>query len=84
MYNDEQQRKRRERAQAREHPLRRALLELLSVSGGKRELPATAICHDLSDSPPLSVVAYHLKVLVDAGLVETNSDDPTALYSMSL
>ncbi len=48
------------------------------LSGGKRELPATALCHELPDSPPLSVVTYHLKVLLDAGLVETNGNDPAA------
>lgn len=71
----------REKVRAREHPLRRALLQLLSA-GGKRELPATALCHELSGSPALSVVVYHLEVLLDAGLVETSGDDPGApLYS---
>ena len=53
----------------------RALLQLLSVGGGKVGLPATALCHELSGSPALSVVAYHLKVLLDAGLVEMSGDD---------
>ncbi len=89
MYSDERRREskrnpEREKVRAREHPLRRALLQLLSVGGGKRELPATALCHELSDSPALSVVVYHLKVLLDAGLVETSGDDPSALvYSRS-
>lgn len=87
MYSDERRRQRkkdpdREKLRAREHPLRRALLQLLSVGGGKRELPATALCHELSGSPALSVVVYHLKVLLDAGLVEMSGDDPGApVYS---
>ncbi len=65
---------RHKRERAGLHPIRMAILNLLS--GGKRELPATALCHELPDSPPLSVVTYHLKVLLDAGLVKTNGEDP--------
>lgn len=80
MYDDEQRERekslRRKRERAGLHPIRMAILNLLS--GGKRELPATALCHELPDSPPLSVVTYHLKVLLDAGLVNANGDDPAA------
>lgn len=79
MYNDERREReqsRRKRERAGLHPIRMAILNLLS--GGKRELPATALCHELPDSLPLSVVTYHLKVLLDAGLVKTNGDDPAA------
>lgn len=87
MYSDE--RDERGRASVREkeraglHPIRIAILDLLS-GPGKRELPATAICHELPGSPALSVVAYHLKVLLDVGLVRANGNDPAApVYSLS-
>jgi Fe2+ or Zn2+ uptake regulation protein len=80
MYNDERQDRgrtsAREKERARLHPIRMAILNLLS--GRKRELPARALCHELPDSPSLSLVAYHLKVLLDAGLVKANRNDPAA------
>ena len=62
------------RDEAASHPLRRAMLGVLAEG---RRLPATALCHELPESPSLSVVHYHLSVLVDAGLVE-RIEDPTA------
>jgi hypothetical protein len=88
MYSDE--RRERDRASVREkeraglHPIRIAILDLLS-GPGKPELPATALCHELPHSPALSVVAYHLKVLLDVGLVQANGKDPAApIYSLSV
>ncbi len=72
MQEDLDRRGRREEAAS--HPLRRAMLAIL---GEGRRLPATALCHELPESPSLSLVHYHLSVLVNAGLVE-RIEDPTA------
>lgn len=73
----------REKERAGLHPIRIAILDLLS-GPGKPGLPTTALCHELPDSPALSVVAYHLKVLLDVGLVQANGNDPaTPIYSLS-
>jgi len=86
MYSERQ--RERDRASVREkeraglHPLRMEILDLLS-SPERRELPATAICHELAGSPALSLVAYHLKVLWKVGLVQANGDHPAApVYSL--
>jgi DNA-binding transcriptional ArsR family regulator len=47
------------------HPLRSRIFD--SLDGG-RELPTTVICGEVEEASP-SVVAYHLRVLEDAGLV---------------
>jgi len=84
---DEAQRERdwtsvREKERAGLHPVRIAILNLLS-GPGKRELPATALCHELPGSPALSRVDYHLRVLLEVGLVQANGNDPAApVYSL--
>jgi Fe2+ or Zn2+ uptake regulation protein len=52
---------------ARSHSLRVTLLDLLAKDG--RELTASQIRAELPDGPTLGRVYYHLKVLVDNGLV---------------
>jgi DNA-binding transcriptional ArsR family regulator len=72
----------REKERAGLHPTRIAILDLLS-GPGRRELPATAICHELPEPLALSLVVYHLKVLLDVGLVQASGDDPAApVYSL--
>jgi DNA-binding transcriptional ArsR family regulator len=81
MYSDEQDERGRasvrEKERAGLHPTRVAILEVLS-GPGKRELPATALCHELPGSPALSQVAYHLEVLLEVGLVQADENDPAA------
>ena len=70
----------RRQEKARRHPMRAAILRNLS---GGRKLPATAICQELPDSPSLSMVAYHLNVLVDAKLVRVGGEFPARVFSLS-
>jgi DNA-binding transcriptional ArsR family regulator len=70
--DDRVRRARRQRAQrmrerARWHPLRVAILDLLA---GGEESTAADLCERLAPAESLSVVAYHLRVLQEAELVD--------------
>lgn len=65
--------------QARAHPLRRAILALLTDHAA---LPALAVSRELSSAPSLSVVAYHLRVLCAAKLVKGSGDPADRIYSL--
>jgi DNA-binding transcriptional ArsR family regulator len=56
----------RARERAREHPLRITLLDLLRDD----ELSAPELRSRLSEQAPLSTVAYHLRVLQEAEMVD--------------
>jgi hypothetical protein len=53
------------RERAREHPLRAILLDLLR----DEELAAAELRSRLPEGPPLSTIAYHLRVLQQAEMV---------------
>jgi hypothetical protein len=62
------------------HPTRAAILAMLSVEEG-RKLSAAEIRRELDGRPTLSVVAYHLLVLLQAGLVRVTLGNAETLYS---
>lgn len=68
---------RQKQARAREHPVRATILNQLS---GGRGLPTSTIRRELPGSPAQSVVAYHVKVLLDAGLLETGGSPGAPVY----
>lgn len=72
----------RARERARSHPVRAAILALLSRYADGRAAPTTReVAEQLPEfedgARPLSAVAYHLRVLAGVGLV-TASDNPDA------
>lgn len=67
---------------ARGHPMRAAILVLLSENRGGG-LPATAICDEFHDAPNLSTVAYHLLVLCRAELVMAEGDPAAPVYALA-
>lgn len=87
MHSEERHTRDRTSARRKEHaglhPLRIAILDLLSGTG-RPELPATALCHELPGTPSLALVTYHLEVLLDVGLVQANRSAPFApVYSLA-
>ena len=68
-------------ARAREHPLRRAILTLLSDHS---PLTATLICNGIPGESDLATVSYHLRILSRAELVKEDGDLTAPVYSLSV
>lgn len=67
-------------ARAKEHPIRAAILSHLNDG---RQLSASVIAHELPGAPAHSVVAYHAKVLLDAGLIRAAGNPAAPVYFAS-
>lgn len=85
MYDEGSDDRRREVRQerARNHPLRQAILALLALDDGDREMTHGEMRAELPDAPTLSVVAYHLMVLHAAELVSVSTNGAGRLYSLA-
>ncbi|MBS0550730.1 MAG: helix-turn-helix transcriptional regulator [Proteobacteria bacterium] len=64
------------------HPIRKAVVDLLwDREGG---LPLTAIHNELPDSPDLSTLSYHVRVLCAYGFVKSEGDNTaTPVYVLA-
>lgn len=69
----DEQRNEQAREKALKHPMRVAIIDMLSSANGSG-LTSVQIREHLPDLPPLSEVAYHLGVLAEPGLVARDDD----------